>query len=235
MIFSLAFTPNLCSSSIINNPKLLNTTSWLKSLCVPITISTSPCFIFLVISVCSFLVLNLFKSAILIGKSFILSANSSYCCWAKIVVGAKYATCFWSITALKAARIATSVLPYPTSPQRSLSIGLFFSISFLISSMHLNWSSVSTYGNESSNSVCHWVSFEKAYPSIFWRFAYNWIRFSATSRKLFLTRSLVLSHSLLPNLLNLVLSILPPIYFLILSKLSVGTYKISLFLYFILM
>ena len=46
-------------------------------------------------------------------------------CWsARIVVGARTATCFPSSTALKAARIATSVLPYPTSPQRSRSIGL---------------------------------------------------------------------------------------------------------------
>ena len=39
---SFAFTPNFCSSSIISNPILLNSTSSLNSLCVPITISVVP-------------------------------------------------------------------------------------------------------------------------------------------------------------------------------------------------
>ena len=41
-IFSFAFTPKRCSSSIINNPKSLNSTSLLSNLCVPTTISISP-------------------------------------------------------------------------------------------------------------------------------------------------------------------------------------------------
>ena len=52
-----------------------------------------------------------------------------------MVVGTKMATCFSSVTALKAALIAISVLPKPTSPQTRRSIGIGFSISFLIASV----------------------------------------------------------------------------------------------------
>ena len=41
---SLIFTPNFCSSSIINNPKSLKVTSLPTILCVPIRISTFPSF-----------------------------------------------------------------------------------------------------------------------------------------------------------------------------------------------
>ena len=70
--FSLCFTPNRCSSSTITSPSFLGTTSFDKSLCVPITISTSPLLRSSIVFVCSFLVLNLDKSAIFTGKSFIL-------------------------------------------------------------------------------------------------------------------------------------------------------------------
>ncbi|MBA7640727.1 hypothetical protein ES703_48398 [subsurface metagenome] len=52
-----------------------------------------------------------------------------------MVVGASMATCFESSAALRAARNATSVLPYPTSPQTSLSMGFGVSISAKIDSM----------------------------------------------------------------------------------------------------
>jgi len=231
-ICSFAFTPNLCSSSIINNPKFLNFTSLLKTLCVPTKISISPSSNFLIISFCSFGVLKRFKISTLIGYSCILSLNSSYCCCASIVVGAKYTTCFWSITALKAALIATSVFPYPTSPHNNLSIGLGFSISFFTSDMQRSWSSVSEYGKLSSNSFCQTVSFEKAYPCIFCLLAYNCINSSATSLKFFFTFSFVLSHSFDPNLFNLGPTFSEPTYLRILSKALVGTYKISSSLYF---
>ena len=195
--------------------------------------STSPNFNLLIISVCCFLVLNLFNTSTLMPKLVILSLNSLYCCSANTVVGAKYATCFPPIIALKAALIATSVFPYPTSPQRSLSIGLACSISFLVSSIHLNWSSVSVYGKLSSNCLCHSVSLEKAYPFTFCLFAYNSINSLATSLKLDLTLVFVFSHSFPPNLFSLGKASPPPTYFLILSKLLVGTYKISSFLYLI--
>ena len=134
--------------------------------------------------------------------------------------------------ALKAPLIATSVFPYPTSPQRSLSIGFSDSISFFTSSMHLIWSSVSTYGKLSSNSVCHTVSLEKLYPFECCLLAYNSINSLATSLKLFFTFDLVFSHSLLPNLFIFGAPSPEPIYFRMLSSELVGIYRISPSLYF---
>ena len=51
------------------------------------------------------------------------------------VVGTSTATCLPSITALNAARTAISVLPKPTSPQISRSIGTGFSMSAFTSSI----------------------------------------------------------------------------------------------------
>ena len=42
LIFSLCVTPNRCSSSTINNPKFLNSTSLDSRRCVPTIISTCP-------------------------------------------------------------------------------------------------------------------------------------------------------------------------------------------------
>ena len=64
-------------------------------------------------------------------------------CWlASSVVGTSTAACLPSCTALKTARIATSVLPNPTSPQTSRSIGRGSSMSALTSSMAWAWSAV---------------------------------------------------------------------------------------------
>ena len=55
-ILSLIFTPNFCSSSMINKPKSLKITSLLTNLCVPIMMSVCPFKIFLIV----FFVLFLF-------------------------------------------------------------------------------------------------------------------------------------------------------------------------------
>ena len=120
-----------------------------------------------------------------------------------------------------------------TSPQRSLSIGFSCSISFLTSSIHLNWSSVSTYGKLSSNCICHGVSFSNANPFIFCLFAYSCIKFFATSCKFDFTFFLVLNHSLEPSLFSFGSFSPPPMYFLILSNWFVGIYNMSSSLYFI--
>ena len=52
---------------------------------------------------------------------------------------------------IKADLIATSVLPKPTSPQRTLFIGLTKAISFEIASMASSWSLVSVYGKSLLN------------------------------------------------------------------------------------
>ena len=77
-------------------------------------------------------------------------------CWlASRVVGTSTATCLLSCTALNAARTATSVLPKPTSPHTSRSIGTGRSMSALTSSIAWSWSGVSSNGNASSTSRCH--------------------------------------------------------------------------------
>ena len=88
----------------------------------------------------------------------------SKCCCASTVVGASTATCLPSMTALNAARIATSVLPKPTSPQIADPSNAACSMSFLVAAMALSWSGVSRNGNECSNSLCHFVSGPNAWP-----------------------------------------------------------------------
>ena len=56
--FSLAATPNFCSSSIMSNPKSLYLISLLNNLCVPIKISTLPSLAFCNVSFCSAALLN---------------------------------------------------------------------------------------------------------------------------------------------------------------------------------
>ena len=61
-----------------------------------------------------------------------------------MVVGTSTATCLPSQAALKAARMAISVLPKPTSPQTSRSMGVLLSRSFFTSSVAFSWSGVSS-------------------------------------------------------------------------------------------
>ena len=66
-------------------------------------------------------------------------------CWrARSVVGATTTTCLPLMAAAKAPRIATSVLPKPTSPQISRSIGRPDARSSNVASMAFSWSSVSS-------------------------------------------------------------------------------------------
>ncbi len=74
-------------------------------------------------------------------------------CWrASSVVGTTTATCAPDIAATKAARNATSVLPKPTSPQISRSIGRPDARSSSTSAMARAWSSVSANGKRAQNS-----------------------------------------------------------------------------------
>ena len=65
---SLCLTPKRCSSSIINNPKSANFTSFDNNLCVPTTISNLPVSKFSIVSLISLAVLNLDKIPISTGK-----------------------------------------------------------------------------------------------------------------------------------------------------------------------
>ena len=99
------------------------------------------------------------------------SENVAWCCDTSNVVGTSTPTCLPSWTALNAARTAISVLPYPTSPAITRSIGTVRSMSRLTSSMTVSWSGVSTYAKASSSSRCHGVSGPKAKPGAAWRAA----------------------------------------------------------------
>ena len=61
-------------------------------------------------------------------------------------MGTSTAACLPSCTALNTARMATSVLPNPTSPHTRRSIGTGCSMSAFTSTMALSWSGVSWYG-----------------------------------------------------------------------------------------
>ena len=73
LIFSLCFTPNLCSSSTTSNPRSLKIISSLNSLCVPITISIFPDFNPSIIFFVSFCDTNRFKQAMFTAYSLNLS------------------------------------------------------------------------------------------------------------------------------------------------------------------
>ena len=135
------------------------------------------------------------------------------CCragWPAASSGASTATCLPSWIALNAARIATSVLPKPTSPHSRRSIGYGRSMSALTSSMALRWSGVSTYGKASSISCCHGVSWPNAWPSALTRFWYSTTSSWAISRTAERTRLLALAKSLPPRRCSVGAS--PPTY-----------------------
>ena len=105
------------------------------------------------------------------GNARIRSENVCRCWVASSVVGTSTATCLPSCTALNAARTAISVLPNPTSPEITRSIGTGRSMSALTSSIADSWSGVSVNGKASSSSRCHGVSGANACPGADWRAA----------------------------------------------------------------
>ena len=97
----------------------------------------------------------------------------------------------------------TSVLPKPTSPHTSRSIGLSLSISFLISSTAFFWSGVNSNINASSKIFWSGVSFENAWPICVSLFAYKDIKRSAICATFSCNLFFVFSQSPLPSLFNL--------------------------------
>ena len=80
---------------------------------------------------------NLLSSPTLIsGYTEKRSEITSKCCFARTIVGARTIACFLAETTQKIARIATSVLPKPTSPQINLSIGVSCSVKSLSTSIN---------------------------------------------------------------------------------------------------
>src|SRR6266568_3904236 len=121
--FSFCITPNRCSSSRTTRPRSLKRTSFCSSRWVPITTSTSPTSKRRRTSVASASERKRDSMSTLTGNGWKRSRKVRKCCWASTVVGTRTATCLPSITALNAARTASSVLPKPTSPQRRRSMG----------------------------------------------------------------------------------------------------------------
>ncbi|MNS89231.1 hypothetical protein D3C72_1232370 [compost metagenome] len=144
--FSASFwrTPNRCSSSMMTRPRRVNFTSSDSSLCVPMTMSMVPSAMPLNACVISLPLRKRDNSAMRTGQSAKRSAKVCACCSASRVVGARMATCLPPMTAMNAARSATSVLPKPTSPQTRRSIGLPEVMSLMTLWMASAWSGVSS-------------------------------------------------------------------------------------------
>ena len=77
------------------------------------------------------------KTEMFIPLSMNLFVKLEKCCEASNVVGTSTQVCLLFKAAMKAALIATSVLPNPTSPQINLSIGISDFISVITSSIVL--------------------------------------------------------------------------------------------------
>ena len=147
---SFCATPKRCSSSRTTRPRFFGMTSRERMRCVPMSTSTFPS---LELREDARLVCPLRKRETIstrTGKSRYRSRNVFQCCSARIVVGQSTSVCRSLSATANAARTATSVLPKPTSPHTSRSIGLPASRSSFTASIACCWSSVSRYGNELS-------------------------------------------------------------------------------------
>ena len=111
---------------------------------VPTTISISPFFRASRVSAASLAGIKRDSERTFSGQPAKRSVKVRECWRASSVVGQTTATCLPLMAATKAARKATSVLPKPTSPQISRSIGLPDPRSVRTSAMALSWSSVSS-------------------------------------------------------------------------------------------
>ena len=164
LIDSLWLTPKRCSSSTTSSPSFLKVTSSPSSRWVPTTTSTEPSARPFSTAFAWAGVRNRLSISTLRGNGAYRSAKVWACWLARSVVGTRTAAWYPSWTALNTARMATSVLPNPTSPQTSRSMGWGRSMSALTSSMARSWSEVSMKGNDDSSSACQGVSGPKAWP-----------------------------------------------------------------------
>ena len=123
LIASLCVTPNRCSSSTTSRPRSLKATFSESNRCVPMTTSTLPSRSPASVSLVSASSTKRLSIVTFTGNPAKRSLKVAKCWLASSVVGTSTAACLPSWTALKTARIATSVLPKPTSAQTSRSIG----------------------------------------------------------------------------------------------------------------
>ena len=156
--FSFAATPKRCSSSTIRSPRSWKPASFDSRRCVPIRMSTLPASVSARTFFCSRAERKRLTISTRSGNAAMRWLKVVKCWKARTVVGASTATCLPSCATLKAARMASSVLPYPTSPHSRRSMACGLSRSCLMSSSAVNWSGVSSNSNASSNSFCQGVS-----------------------------------------------------------------------------
>ena len=115
-------------------------------------------------------------------------------------MGTSTSTCLPAAADLKAARIAISVLPKPTSPQIRRSIGRGRSMSSATASMARCWSGVSRCAKRRSSSRVSSSSAGKANPFAAARASYSAISSPAISRTAARARDFIRSHALPPSL-----------------------------------
>ena len=144
LIASLCATPKRCSSSTTRSPRSRKRTSFESRRWVPIRTSTLPSARAFRIALCSRAVRKRETISMVVGQEEKRSRKVARCWKARTVVGHRTATCLPPMTALKAARMATSVLPNPTSPQIRRYIGASLSMSALTSLIALAWPGVSS-------------------------------------------------------------------------------------------
>ena len=142
--------PKRCSSSITTRPRSRKRTPLAASAWVPMAICTSPAASARLVSLFSAGGVRRDSEAIRRPKPAKRLRKVSRCWRASTVVGASTATCLPESAAAAVARSATSVLPKPTSPQASRSIGRPEARSRKVSAMALAWSGVSGKGKRSA-------------------------------------------------------------------------------------
>ena len=144
-------TPNFCSSSITNVPRLLNSISFLKRLWVAMRIWISPFFNPSKISFFSFKDVNRDSVATVVSKDEKRKSKVLLCWRARSVVGTPMTNWYPDRYVAQAILKATSVLPKPTSPQINRLAGFSEIKSKSEFSIAFNWSSVSINSNFSLN------------------------------------------------------------------------------------
>ena len=141
---SLWATPKRCSSSTTTRPRSLKPIALPSTAWVPTTMSIVPSARAALTRFCSAAGTMRLTWPTCTGSPAKRSEKVLKCWRASSVVGTTTATCRPLMAAAKAARSATSVLPNPTSPQTSRSIGWPEARSPSTDSIEFSWSSVSS-------------------------------------------------------------------------------------------
>ena len=141
---SLSLTPKRCSSSITQSPRSLKRTPLPSRRWVPTTTSTDPSARAQRTRRASAPGVKRESEATRTGYSANRSRKVRACWSARMVVGTNTAACAPPSTHLRAARMATSVFPKPTSPTTTRSMGCGDCMSALTSSIARRWSGVSS-------------------------------------------------------------------------------------------